>query len=470
MLTLYLAHPKSVKPIKRNPTSRDSSVQPPSQPTNAHTHTIDFHDPSAVQALNRVLLLHDFALGVRFRADRLCPPVPGRLDYLLWLRDLLREADAVRALLAKCLERPVSPDKSGAPDGAARAHASESDRDDSSGRTAKRRRLGSPREPDPPKPRRNQLLLDIGTGSVAIYPLLGCALTSAASDSDAGSSTWHFIGTDVDGVSLAHARTQLGGCEAEGAGPNARQIEERIALVQRAQSDRLIPTLSELEADADAQQVLRRCDRSGAVRATGAPPVSATSDDGDSDGGDVFDATLCNPPFYSSSVDIAHRAAGKAQRPHAVCSGNESEMITAGGEVAFVRRMIDDSLPRSSSSSSSSPAPAPAAGGEEANVSSGPSASAAGASPHSAPGRRASAPPTPYNSRRTWYTCLLGLRASVDALAAHLQQCGVANWLTTEQRQGDTTRWLLAWSFGSVHVEVSCTPLTVFVRLKACSC
>ena len=52
---------------------------------------------------------------------------------------------------------------------------------------------------------------------------------------------------------------------------------------------------------------------------------------------------MCNPPFYSSQAEIEQLAENKDFAPHAVCTGSENEMITQGGEVAFVSRMIEES-------------------------------------------------------------------------------------------------------------------------------
>ncbi|KAI9010990.1 hypothetical protein CLU79DRAFT_446415 [Phycomyces nitens] len=52
---------------------------------------IDFKDPRAVRALSIALLEHDFGLEVDFPLDSLCPTVPNRLNYILWLQDLLKE-------------------------------------------------------------------------------------------------------------------------------------------------------------------------------------------------------------------------------------------------------------------------------------------------------------------------------------------------------------------------------------------
>ncbi|KAK9711814.1 hypothetical protein K7432_007565 [Basidiobolus ranarum] len=51
---------------------------------------IDFKDPEAVRQLAYTLLKDDFDLEVDFPLDRLCPMIPNRLNYLLWIEDLLK--------------------------------------------------------------------------------------------------------------------------------------------------------------------------------------------------------------------------------------------------------------------------------------------------------------------------------------------------------------------------------------------
>lgn len=52
--------------------------------------TIDFANPAAVKALNRALLRSDYDVaGWDIPAAYLCPPIPGRADYLHHLADLL---------------------------------------------------------------------------------------------------------------------------------------------------------------------------------------------------------------------------------------------------------------------------------------------------------------------------------------------------------------------------------------------
>jgi 23S rRNA (adenine1618-N6)-methyltransferase len=104
--------------------------------------SIDFGDSAAVRALNRALLKTQYGIAHWDLPDGyLCPPIPGRADYLHGLADLLAESNA-----------------GDIPKGAA-IHA-----------------------------------LDIGTGANLIYPLLG--------HREYG---WRFVGTDIDATALRAA-------------------------------------------------------------------------------------------------------------------------------------------------------------------------------------------------------------------------------------------------------------------------
>ena len=104
--------------------------------------SIDFADPAAVKALNRALLTEAYGIrGWDIPPGYLCPPVPGRADYLHHLADLLAEGNQGEI-----------------PRGA-RAH-----------------------------------VLDVGVGANAVYPLIG--------HREYG---WSFVGTDLDGTALAAA-------------------------------------------------------------------------------------------------------------------------------------------------------------------------------------------------------------------------------------------------------------------------
>ncbi|TRX88178.1 hypothetical protein FHL15_010927 [Xylaria flabelliformis] len=116
---------------------------------------LDFTNPAAVMALTKTLLKSDFGLEINLPSNRLCPPVPNRHNYILWLKDLL---DSTSSSYTELYE-------------------------------AERKVMG----------------LDIGTGASLIYPLLGCAQRLG----------WRFIATDIDAETLASARAnaRLNGLE-----------------------------------------------------------------------------------------------------------------------------------------------------------------------------------------------------------------------------------------------------------------
>jgi 23S rRNA (adenine1618-N6)-methyltransferase len=61
--------------------------------------TIDFSIPEAVKELNKALLFSYKKISVwNFPDQNLCPPIPGRLDYILYLTDLLSEEENVKVL------------------------------------------------------------------------------------------------------------------------------------------------------------------------------------------------------------------------------------------------------------------------------------------------------------------------------------------------------------------------------------
>ncbi|ANQ52091.1 23S rRNA (adenine(1618)-N(6))-methyltransferase RlmF [Flammeovirga sp. MY04] len=60
--------------------------------TKGGKQSINFHDPIAVKLLNRALLKAHYKINHwDIPEGYLCPPVPGRLDYLLGINDLLNE-------------------------------------------------------------------------------------------------------------------------------------------------------------------------------------------------------------------------------------------------------------------------------------------------------------------------------------------------------------------------------------------
>ncbi|KAF4548194.1 RNA methyltransferase-like protein [Elsinoe fawcettii] len=87
-----------------------------------HNGGLDFHDPRAVQQLTASILRRDFHLSLVLPTDRLCPPVPNRWSYILFLCHLFSSlpgrrpssgldigtgASAIYALLATSSSSPL---------------------------------------------------------------------------------------------------------------------------------------------------------------------------------------------------------------------------------------------------------------------------------------------------------------------------------------------------------------------------
>ncbi|KAI6035112.1 S-adenosyl-L-methionine dependent methyltransferase [Pisolithus orientalis] len=201
--------------------------------------------------------------------------------------------------------------------------------------------------------------IDIGTGASTVYPLLACRLEP----------TWQFVATDVDKDSLTSAREN-----------------DRVIITETSPSK---PLLFPLEKDTT---------------------VNAR-----------YEFTMCNPPFYSSTEEMAQSAETKEFGPNAVCTGAEVEMITPGGEVAFVSRIIMESLR--------------------------------------------------HKARCRWYTSMLGKMISLHEIVSLLRNNLVDNYAITEFVQGQTRRWAIAWSFGTrrlpdVHARISSPALQGIMPLR----
>ncbi|MHC6227162.1 23S rRNA (adenine(1618)-N(6))-methyltransferase RlmF [Pseudomonas sp. X10] len=211
--------------------------------TNPHGKpSIDFANPEAVRVFNRALLKAQY--GIQhwdIPADYLCPPIPGRADYMHVLADLLAEENAGEI------------------------------------------------------PRGAQVrALDVGVGANCIYPLLG--------HSD---YRWRFLGSDIDPVALASAKAII---QANGLGKviSLRQQENRKHILLGLLKD-----------------------------------------------GELFDLTLCNPPFHSSREEATRgsqrkwRALGKAdpkrKLPVLNFGGQNNELWCEGGEIRFVTQLIGES-------------------------------------------------------------------------------------------------------------------------------
>ncbi len=105
--------------------------------------SIDFSNPIAVRLLNQALLKHYYGINHwEFPKENLCPPIPGRADYIHYMADLLGQNN-----------------------------------------------YGKP-------PTGDQITcLDVGVGASCIYPIIGVT-----------EYDWNFIGSDIDPKSIASAK------------------------------------------------------------------------------------------------------------------------------------------------------------------------------------------------------------------------------------------------------------------------
>ena len=209
--------------------------------------SIDFADPEAVKTLNRAILKFFYGIAEwELPAEYLCPPIPGRADYLHYAADLLGSCNG-----------GVIP-------------------------------RGS-----------SVQVLDIGVGASCIYPIIGHR-----------EYDWRFLGSDVDPVALASAK---------------RIIETNPGLRSGV----------ELRLQSSPFAVFQ-----GLLRPT-----------------EVFDLTVCNPPFHASLEEAQAGSRrkwknlgrepglkkGKERAPVLNFGGKSTELWCPGGEVAFVRQMIEES-------------------------------------------------------------------------------------------------------------------------------
>lgn len=201
--------------------------------------TIDFSNPKAVLELNKAILFSAYKLKHwEIAKNSLCPAIPGRADYIHYVADLI--------------EIKESNDKESA-----------------------------------------KKILDIGTGSSLIYPILGVQ-----------EYNWDFVATEIDRNSIYHAEVNIN---------KNSWLKKKIEL--RFQNDK--------------EKILE----------------GVISDS------DWFDAILCNPPFFKSREDNWTSSTRKFQNLKKDkntptiqnFSGQPNELWYPGGEKAFVTKLIYES-------------------------------------------------------------------------------------------------------------------------------
>ena len=69
-------------------------------PNKYGTASVDFSNPVAVKLLNKALLNHYYGIkNWEFPDENLCPPIPGRADYIHHIADLLGESNFGREIV-----------------------------------------------------------------------------------------------------------------------------------------------------------------------------------------------------------------------------------------------------------------------------------------------------------------------------------------------------------------------------------
>ncbi|HAN79180.1 MAG TPA: 23S rRNA (adenine(1618)-N(6))-methyltransferase RlmF [Bacteroidales bacterium] len=206
-----------------------------------NTETIDFADSNAVKALNTALLKCNYGIGSwEIPEGYLCPPIPGRADYIHYIADLLQGSNYGKL------------------------------------------------------PKGEQIkCLDIGVGASCIYPIIG--------KSEYG---WQWVGTDIDSVAIDSA---------------TKIVAENSSLVSAI--------------DIRLQQQVRDIFY-GVLKPN-----------------ELFDFTVCNPPFHASETEakagtlrkLNNLNEAKTGKVYRNFEGQSNELWCDGGERKFVLNMIRQS-------------------------------------------------------------------------------------------------------------------------------
>lgn len=259
------------------------------------TQTIDFAIPEAVKALNKSLLLTHYNVDFwDIPKTNLCPPIPGRADYVHYIADLLAAANQN--------EIPTGNIING---------------------------------------------LDIGVGANCIYPIIG--------NHEYG---WRFVGTETDVPSLKACAKIV---------ENNEQLNKDVTL--RIQQSK--------------RNILKNCIVEN----------------------DRFDFVICNPPFHSSREEATRgsqrklRNLGKANdgKPVLNFSGQNNELWTEGGELAFITNMIYESA-------------------------------------H-------------FKKQCLWFTSLVSKKENLKPFYNHLKKVGAVEVNTIDMEQGNKTSRFISWTF-----------------------
>jgi len=258
------------------------------------TLTINFSIPKAVRLLNKALLLKYYNVNDwDIPEGNLCPPIPGRADYVHYLADLLSEEKG---------EIPTGNSVKG---------------------------------------------LDIGTGANLVYPLIANF-----------SYGWEMLGTDVNQNSLENAQNILN---------QNSKLSSTIRLKYQPASEHIFKNIISKE--------------------------------------EKFTFSMCNPPFHDSEESALqgnrrknnNLRKTKTQKPNLNFSGQQSELWCEGGEMAFIKKMINESVG--------------------------------------------------FSSQVLWFTSLVSKKDNLHQLTTLLKNLKVPEFKTIDMAQGQKISRILAWTF-----------------------
>lgn len=217
--------------------------------SNAGKKSINFENPEAIRELNKALLVaHYDVKDWTLPEGHLCPPVPGRADYIHYLADLIKPTDSS--------DIPVGKSVKG---------------------------------------------LDIGTGAGCIYPILGNSIYG-----------WRFVASETNSDSINSCKKILS---------SNSTLKKNISLrFQKSDKD----IFENIVKD------------------------------------ELFDFSMCNPPFYTSLDEANMKSAQKKnnlaknkeekslkaspEKDLRNFGGINSELWCKGGELAFIKTMIKQSI------------------------------------------------------------------------------------------------------------------------------
>lgn len=262
---------------------------------NVHgTRTINFSIPKAVKLLNKALLLHFYNIKDWDIPDtNLCPPIPGRADYVHYIADLLTENQN---------KIPTGTSVKG---------------------------------------------LDIGVGANLVYPLIAHK-----------SYGWQMLGTDINEDSLKNAQHIL---------DQNPDLASAISLQYQPDSNYVFKNIVKKE--------------------------------------DQFTFCMCNPPFHDSKESMVkgnvrktkNLNRSKNQKSLLNFSGQQSELWCEGGELAFITKMINESVQ--------------------------------------------------FSSQILWFTCLVSKKDNLYKLTTLLKKVKAVDFKTIDMAQGQKISRILTWTF-----------------------